>query len=88
MSFQKGNKNMNIFIKMYIFHWFQTMNAGQNRRTRTHTKKKFPALYENIPQVPTLFIMYRQTAPTASFPLHRQSTSQTLQTGQPKKTQT
>lgn len=31
VSFQKGNKNINIFIyiKMYIiFHWFQTITAG------------------------------------------------------------
>lgn len=53
-------------------------------------KKKFPSLYENIPhgQSPNTELssfMYRQT-PTASSPLHRQSSDYyILQTNQTKK---
>lgn len=40
------------------------MNAGQERKKK---KWKFPALYENIPQVPTLFIIYTHLP---QLPLH------------------
>lgn len=41
-------------IKRSILHWFQWMHVTKDKKTKN------PALYENIPQVPTLFSIYRQ----------------------------